>query len=120
MPVIDSLRLLHAANADPEFRIAARHWDAALRIDAGAETHLLQVRAGEVVEADPAAAFSYDVRIAAPPETWDEMLAAVPRAFYHDLFAAAARHGLVLEGDTEAYYPALRRLLELMRAVANA
>ncbi len=120
MPVIDPTRIRDAANADPEFQIAARHWDAVLRIDAGAEVHLLQVRAGEAVEADPGAAFAFDVRIAAPAATWDEMLAAVPRAFYHDLFAAAARHGVVLEGDTEAYYPAIRRLLELMRAIANA
>lgn len=116
MPAIDIPRLCEAANSDPEFRLAARLWDGTLRIDVGADVHLLNLSAGRATPGEAGAAFSYDVRVAGPAEGWREMLAPVPRAFYHDLSAAAARHGFALEGDSDAYYPALRRLVELLRA----
>ena len=43
----------------------------------------------------------------------------MPKPFYQDLYAATIHHGFSVAGDTLdycAYYPALRRLIELMRA----
>ena len=111
----DALRPI--ANADFEFRNAARFWTATVRFDIGAEVHTVALKDGEVVEGGLDHAFSYDVRIVATPETWHEMLAPVPRPFYHDL-SAARLHGLQIEAAPEVfgpYYPALRRLVELAR-----
>ena len=46
------------------------------------------------------------------------MLLPAPPAFYQDLYAAAAHHGFQVHGaveDVGPYYPALRRLIELLR-----
>ena len=46
-----------------------------------------------------------------------------PRPFYQDLYAATIHHGFTAAGNRThfcAYYPALRRLVELMREVKNA
>jgi hypothetical protein len=59
------------------------------------------------------------VRIVATPDAWEKMLRSVPPAFYQDLFGAASRHGVLLLGEPEdifPYYPALRRIVELLRA----
>lgn len=76
---------------------------------------------GGVTSAAPATAepetSSGHVSVSAPVEVWEQMLAATPRPFFHDLFAAQA-HGVVLGGDFETscqYYPAMRRLVELLR-----
>jgi hypothetical protein len=61
--------------------------------------------------------------IGAPETDWRAMLSPVPRPFYQDLHAATVHHGFHVTGDTKhycAYYPALRRLIELMRDVHNA
>src|SRR3990172_921252 len=118
MTLIDVDRIREAANADSELRLAARLWTANIRLDAGPQVHLLAVHNGEMEEAAEDAAFSYDVRIAAPMESWDELLAPVPRAFYQDVYGASLRHDFTLEGEADAYYPALRRLVEIMREVA--
>lgn len=118
MTLIDVDRIREAANDDSEFRLAARFWTAMLRLDAGAEVHLLAVQEGEMVEASEDAAFGYDLRLAAPLDSWRELLAASPRAFYQDLYGASLRHDFTLEGDVDAYYPAIRRLVEIMREVA--
>ena len=47
----------------------------------------------------------------------------MPRPFYQDLYAATVHHGFSVSGDTLnycAYYPALRRLVELMRDARHA
>jgi len=54
----------------------------------------------------------------APAEVWERMLEPIPAPFYHDLFAAAVHHGVQMNPDYldfAAYYPALRRMLEVMR-----
>ena len=60
-----------------------------------------------------------DIFIGAPEATWDEMLAPVPRPFHQDLLGAAIHHGVALPADQTiyaAYYPALRRLMQLLGA----
>lgn len=106
-------------DTDGEFRIAARHWTATLRLDVGDQSHAIRLRDGRVesIAACPAAS-DCDVYVTAPRDTWEQMLQPVPRPFYQDLLAAATHHGVALNADLleiAAYYPALRRLLEILR-----
>jgi hypothetical protein len=122
MSLIDGPRIREAANADPEFTIAARFWTGDVRMDVGNAAHALRMKDGRVAAFETLTAppddTVWDLSIAAPPEAWEQMLQPVPRPFFQD-FMAAARHGVVLAGDPASfgpYYPALRRLLEIMRA----
>ena len=117
-----------AATADPEFPIAARFWNATLRLDVGDRAHVLQVANGAITReqalpaSDPAAA-TYTVRVAAPESEWTRLLVPVPRPYYQDLFGAMSRHDFKVDGDVEAffaYYPAVRRLVELARTLQPA
>lgn len=112
------------ANADGELRIAARMWNAVLRLDAGERATIFRFEGGRLTgvaalaASDPAAK-GYTIRVSAPEDGWRELLAPVPRPFYQDLYGAMSRHGFVADGDFEsffAYYPAVRRLIELLRA----
>jgi hypothetical protein len=122
--VLDWATLVHRANDDGEFRLHARFWNARLRVAIGDKAMRLDVRDG--VLAPPAPWFggmAANLDVSAPESDWREMLAAVPRPFYQDLQAATVHHGFHVAGDTKhycAYYPALRRLIELMRDVHNA
>lgn len=123
MPALEIERL-RAANADPEFRIAARFWNAALLIREGESGHVVRIRDGEVAEITPwlpalGPSTSWSVSISAPSEEWARFLEPEPRPFYQDLWGASLHHGFRIEGDMEGlypYYPAVRRLLELVRA----
>jgi hypothetical protein len=112
-----------SAAADGEFKIAARFWNASIRFVCGDETYLMNVRDGSpsVVPNDAAAAPS--LTIGAPADVWEKMLALHPAPFYHDVFAASLKHGVTLAPTTEdaatAYYPAVRRFVELMRIARN-
>jgi hypothetical protein len=121
--MFDADRVRELANQDGEFAIAARLWDATIGIDAGDTPHVLEIRGGRIVrfERDQGRAANCDFRIAAPADEWAEMLTPVPHAFFHDLFAAMSREHFTIEGDLMPmfpYYPALRRLVEIMRAAA--
>lgn len=115
--------LAELANRDPEFRIAARFWDCALRIEAGSFGRTLRIEGGQIVAVD-AAEGDWDLRIAAPPEEWAPLLEPVPRPFYQDLWGAMTHHGFELAGDLERhlfpYYSAVRRLLEILRTRSGA
>ena len=117
--MIDTTRIREAANADPEFRIAARFWNGAIRIEIGERAYTLEVCDGAIVRfASASNGHAHSVRIAAPEEAWRKFLEPVPRAFFHDLGAAVTREGFVLEGDLMSfwpYYPAMRRLFDVMR-----
>lgn len=118
-PVIRWDALAQRLAADGEFRVAARHWTATLRLDVGDQSQAIQLRDGRVdgVRAcTPTSAC--DVFISAPRTVWDEMLQPLPRPFYQDLLAAVTHHGVLVNSDLleiAAYYPALRRLLEILR-----
>ena len=115
--------LVSLANADGEWRIAARMWTGVLRLDVDATAHLLRIENGTLAShcacaVSDAAAAPYTVRVAETGDGWRELLAAVPRPFYQDLYGAMTRHGFAVDGDFEtffAYYPAVRRLVELLR-----
>lgn len=119
----DSARLVDALTADGEFRLAARLWTGALRLDSGGDAYLLRIEDGRPVTFEVADDEAFDLRIAATPEQWELLLEDIPRPMYHDLYAARTWHGVVFEGDQERWaprYPAVRRLLEVMRSLAVA
>ena len=123
--MIDWESVAQQLNADGEFRLAARHWTATLRLDVVAdESHAIQLENGQVTGVTACAATrDCDVFITAPHHTWEQMLQPIPRPFYQDLLAAAVHHGVVLNSDwldLAAYYPALRRLLEVLRESPDA
>jgi len=107
------------ANDDPEFVLAARMWDGDILFVSGEDAVRMTLRAGRVTDVVQSAASAVAViRIVATAEAWEKMLQPVPPAFYQDLFGAASRHGVQLLGapeDVFPYYPALRRLIELLR-----
>lgn len=121
-------QLWELANHDAEFTLAARHWTMTLRLDMGAETYLLHIRDGQLTEIARWRQArklwtSWQVAIAAPAEAWQQFLAPVPKPFYQDLWGAVIHHGFTLEGDLESlypYYPALRRLFDLMRTLSHS
>ncbi len=111
-------------NADPEFQLAARFWTAGLRLDMDADSMHLNFVDGElegVERCDPSSAC--DLFITASKQVWSELLAETPRPYYQDLSAAQIHHGLRLPKDQlsyAAYYPALRRLVQLMSATGSS
>jgi hypothetical protein len=124
--MIDWQRLLQRANDDGEFRLHARFWNARVRITRGEEERtVLEIVAGEVRSAQPwnPADYGAELEIAAPAADWDALLQPLPKPFYQDVWAASVHHGFHLAGDRHhlcAYYPAVRRLMELMREVRHA
>ncbi len=119
MALIEWDDLARRVNEDGEFRLASRFWDARLRLDLGGESRRLCFRNGELCEVEPCEGdVSFDLQISAPVEDWERLLAPVPRPFYQDLLGALLHHGFQLSADPldyAAYYPALRRLVEILR-----
>jgi hypothetical protein len=121
MELIDVDQFLETVNEDPEFKIAARFWDTLLKIEMGDRHGIFTVLQGEItrVNLNPGPRDPWKIKIEAPEEDWRKFLEAVPRPFYHDLAAASAHHGFNYQGDIEsfnAYYPAIRRMFEVMRS----
>jgi hypothetical protein len=116
------------ANADAEFCLAARFWNAVLRFDMGdSGSFVLQVRDGRVVGSEllddgaPRGDAS-TIAITAPAEDWGRLLSPLPPPFFHDLWAATKHHGFEVSGDLEGfrqYYPALGRLIDVLRVIVN-
>jgi len=120
-------KLREVANNDPEFRLAARFWNTALRLEMGEEALLLRVENGQIAEllsGPQVFAFLTPVHIVVSASTsnWQRFLERIPKPFYVDLWGAMTHHGFKASGDMEslyAYYPAVRRLFDIMRALAN-
>jgi hypothetical protein len=113
-----------AANADGEFVVAARMWDADVVFVSDGDAVRLSMRDGRLDDiATVAADTEAQIRVRGPAEGWEKLLRREPPPFYQDLFGAAAHHGFVIEGkieDVGPYYPALRRLIELLRKDAGS
>jgi len=111
--------LARRVNEDGEFRIASRFWDTTLRLDIGSESRRLCFEDGELREIGNCDSDAQcGLHISAPLEDWERLLEPVPRPFYQDLFAAQLHHGFQMNADPvdyAAYYPALRRLVEILR-----
>jgi hypothetical protein len=111
-------RVIERANGDGEFRIAARFWRTRLRLDLGPESVRLAVEDGTIRAAEPCEReAACDVSVTGEGDCWERLLAAVP--LWQDLFGAVHRGDFAIAGnDPEgffAYYPAVRRLLDLVR-----
>ena len=118
-PIIDWPAVQARANSDAEFRLHARFWNATVRFGIGARRWKMRVRDGAVasIERWPGG-MAADLSISAPEADWDALLQPCPRPFYQDLQAASIHHGFEVVGDIGdycAYYPAIRRLVEVMR-----
>jgi pimeloyl-ACP methyl ester carboxylesterase len=98
------------ANADGEFLLKARYWDASLRLEVGNRPYDVLVRQGKIANVAPATAPGKpDVRISGPATAWTSGFVA---------------RGLKVEGDsithTAPYRGAILRLIALMREVNGA
>ena len=107
------------ANGDAEFRQHARFWNATVRLGFGGKAIKLRIENGEVAVIEPwFGAIAADLSISASTEQWQALLAKTPQPFYQDLYPAAIHHGFEVSGSIDdycAYYPAIRRLIELLR-----
>jgi hypothetical protein len=114
--------LRDALNGDPEFRLAARFWNGAIEFRIGEQRCVVNLAEGAVIEVgDSVRGAAAPVVISAPEEDWAELLEPAPRPFYQDFHAASAHHGFRLGGDVEtlwAYYAAVRRSADILRAIA--
>jgi hypothetical protein len=127
MPLFDCDAVVEAANADSEFKLAARYWNSNLRLGADDEAYLMRIRDGRIaafsrLRRAEAAKAATDVQITGSRGGWQELLMAVPKPFFQDLMSAVTRENFQLEGDLIAFYPYYRatcRLLEIMRTVAS-
>jgi hypothetical protein len=121
MTSFDTQAITSAANSDGEFRLAARLWNADIRLEVGADAYLLRMRKGLIDEFSEADASKWDVKISAPESDWRELLKPIPKPFYQDLMAAMTRQDFKVEGGLlgfNPYYRAMCRLFELMRTAA--
>jgi hypothetical protein len=115
-------RLAARAARDGEFRLAARYWNGTLTLDLDGSTLRFAVADGAIAASDESPPGPNDIGLAAPHEVWEKILAPIPPPFFHDISPARA-FGLRVSGDEETYwqyYPAVRRLIDLLREeVAN-
>ena len=121
--LLDFPALSARANADGEFALHARFWNAVVKLRVGDTNYRLDVRDGKLADCAPwLGTVACDLAIGADEDEWRRLLEPMPRPFYQDLYAATIHHGFVVTGDTVnycAYYPAVRRLVELMREVSH-
>jgi hypothetical protein len=120
MPLVDPPALQAHANADPEFRLAARYWHATLSVESPTHALRIAIEDGQVTACDATAPGQPATIIAVAPEAgWTAFLTPVPRPFYQDLLSGCAQHrGFTVAGDLlllAAYYQATQRLFALMR-----
>lgn len=117
MPALPLDSLPEAANLDDEFRLAARLWSVTLQLESDGEAQRLRIEDGRIVSVEPGPG-NADVCIRGPADGWTRLLEREPRPFYQDLWGALAHHGFELSGDLARFhpwYPAVRRLVELLR-----
>ena len=123
MSFISVPAVIARANADGEFQLHARFWNARLALVCGAAAQRLTVSHGRMIATEiEALDAEADVTISAAAADWNALLEPVPRPFYHDLQAAMVHHGFTMHGElrhTAAYYPAIRRLIDILREVRN-
>lgn len=121
--MLDWQRVAARANDDGEFRMHARFWNSTIRLGIGDEKLKVRIDSGEIVDIEPwFGAVAGDLAIQAPLDDWEALLQPLPKPFYQDLYPATVHHGFDVIGDTKnycAYYPAIRRLIEIMREVRN-
>ena len=124
MPLADPARLQAGANADPEFRLTARYWNATLSLESPASALRVEIADGQVAGCrESAAGQPATITVVASDQGWQQFLAPVPRPFYQDLLGGCVQHhGFTVTGDMlalSAYYQAAQRLFAVMRALRS-
>ena len=118
----DPARLQAGANADPEFRLAARYWNATLSFESPTCALRVEISEGRVAHCrEGEAGEPATITVTAPDDGWTQFLAPVPRPFYQDLLGGCVQHhGFAVAGDLltlSSYYQATQRLFAVMRAL---
>jgi hypothetical protein len=116
---VDAIR--KGVNADPEWTIAARFWNARIRFYTNeSDEYFMQIEHGRVTEfrvgTDGYQAST--IYVGGPRATWGDLLSPTPKRFCNDFFPASIHRGMRLGGDLSslyAYYSALQRILAVMR-----
>ena len=120
--------LKEALDNDPEFHLAARFWNAGLRLGIGDAIYWISINDGRVAEVKSwdevvPAATSWNISISAPAEDWRKACEPVPKPYYHELHAAWRHHDFEVGGDMENFYqysPAIRRIFHIVVALMRA
>jgi hypothetical protein len=120
----DPAGLQAGANADAEFRLAARYWNATLSLESPTRALRVEILEGRVANCrEGAAGEPATITVTAPDDGWAEFLAPEPRPFYQDLLGGCVQHhGFTVAGDMltlSAYYLATQRLFAVMRALRS-
>lgn len=111
-----------AANADKQFRYAARRWTCELMLRVGDDRYIFDVVDGDVrrFELTEDQFQGSSARLGGTDEDWEQLLQRVPVPFYQDFFGAWFNHGFEISGDLRSlftHYWALLRLLDIMRDI---
>jgi hypothetical protein len=123
-PRLDLNALEQQLRADPEFTLSSYQLTTTIRVIIGtSQSFQIVIRDGALTAIDPVVTpfDPYDIQLAGTEEHWAQLLTVIPPAFYQDFYPAMVHHSFRIEGDMEtimAYYPAIRRLGDLFRAVA--
>lgn len=116
MTLFDYPALIELANVDREFPRSARYWTGLLALQIDDCVTVLRLDEGVVSLAEPGAPLGVnDIRVAASAADWEKMLAPAPPPGWQDIATARA---FTIEADVVnfgPYYPAIRRLLDLIR-----
>jgi hypothetical protein len=117
-PELSALRSRLAS--DRELARCARYFTGAVHLGVGDAQFEVRFESGRVTAAGKADAppGARDLAISATASEWEKLLAPVPPPFYQDPFGASLHHPVSLGGEPEtlfAYYPALRRVIEILR-----
>jgi hypothetical protein len=120
----DPAGLQAGANADAEFRLAARYWNATLSLESPTRALRVEILEGRVANCrEGAAGEPATITVTAPDDGWAEFLEPEPRPFYQDLLGGCVQHhGFTVAGDMltlSAYYQATQRLFAVMRALRS-
>ena len=113
-----------AANADWQFRYAARRWTCDLMLKVGDDRYIFEVVDGEVrrFELTTDQFQGSSATLGGTDQTWEQLLRPVPVPFYQDFIGAWFNHGFEISGDLRslfAHYWALLRLLDIMREAGS-
>jgi DsbC/DsbD-like thiol-disulfide interchange protein len=122
MLLADPARLQAGVNADPEFRLAARYWNATLSLESATRALRVEIAEGRITNCrEGEAGEPATITVRAPDDGWAQFLAPVPRPFYQDLLGGCVQHhGFTVAGDIltlSAYYQATQRLFAVMRVL---
>lgn len=112
-------------NNDPEFKIIGRYMSMNMVMEIGADKLFFNVREGELKEIRSVLPMidSIDVYIKGRTEFWEKLLLRVPPPRFQNLKAGMRAKNCEISGNAElysAYFPAINRIIDVMRELQNA